>query len=242
MCPLVRREIEIRVGAIAVEKLAVVANGFSGPERLPQIRAYLGAFGGERRHYLFRLFLGWPGLTCSGFFLLFRYDRKSISRRRPLADLHEPPTLHKAFQPTLEGSLRDILQSLSNFTTPCAVCTLPHEVHDRCQIFCYVVHAAICHYPPPSNCAIAGIAPIKAWNRATCKGSAPYSRESRHNCDAIWAYMARSSRAPNHRCLSAASSYRKGFSESRWRAPPQCVTSCAQRHQGSKKPTYGRSQ
>jgi hypothetical protein len=35
--PLSRREVEIRVGSVAVEKLAVVANGFSGSERLPQI-------------------------------------------------------------------------------------------------------------------------------------------------------------------------------------------------------------
>jgi len=140
---------------------------------LPQIRAYLGAFDGERRHYLFRLFLFRSPLAFRRFFQLFCYRRKAISRRRPFASLREPTTLHQAFQPTLEGSLRDIFQSRSNFTAPCAVCTLPHEVHDRCQIFCYVVYAAICHDPPPLNRAIADIAPIKARNHAIYKGIAP---------------------------------------------------------------------
>jgi hypothetical protein len=58
---------------------------------------------------------------------------------------------------------------------------LPHEVHDRYQIFCYVVYAAICHDPPPLNRAIAGIAPIKPWNRANGKSIAPYNTESRIN-------------------------------------------------------------
>ena len=44
VCPLFRREVEIRIGSIAVEKLAVIANGFTCPERLPQIRAYAPAF------------------------------------------------------------------------------------------------------------------------------------------------------------------------------------------------------
>ena len=55
----------------------------------------------------------------------------------------------------------------------------------------------------------------------------PFTRVSRHKRDAIWAYMARFSPAPSHRCLSVTSSSER---ISGWPGNAWCQTPPAQRH------------
>src|SRR5580692_7822869 len=97
MRPLFRRQIETRVGSIAVEKLTVIAYRLSSSGWLPQIFAYRLALGGERNYCLLRLFLSCAGLLRGLFFLLICCGWKSVSRGWPLASLDELPMVHKAF-------------------------------------------------------------------------------------------------------------------------------------------------
>jgi len=174
------------------------------PERLPQIRAYLRAFG-ERGVTTSSGFFSAARLTCS-FFLLFPMTGR---RYRPaaLADLPSRP-LSTGFSANAGGSA-GYLSRLSNFTLR-APLQFAHEGPRRCQISC-ILYTAICMIRLPYRGS--GIAPIKAWNPRQLQEYPRHIKKQNRaiNMMRLGVYGA-FQHAPSDRCPSATNSYRTGFS------------------------------